>query len=199
MPKDFSRVLIAASLLAALCATAGAQPGGGLKKDTAPGKKDDATSQLKTFTVKNANLAEVQQYLTKHFTPAPSKPGAAAVAGKPTILVAVEPKTKTIFVRGPAPDVDEAGKVIAQLDGMDTKGPLNVIALQNVSVDEAMKVLTALDLARSVSPCPQSRLLILPQGDPTADEVKTVLVRLESAFKPETKVKVEPKPGTAPR
>jgi hypothetical protein len=187
MLRDFARAWIAVGLFAALCGTAGAQPAGL--------KKDDGSAQLKTFVVKNANLTEVQQFLTKYFTPATPTPkaGTTPTPAKPTILVAAEPKSKTLFVRGPAAELEAAGKIIAQLDGSDVKGPLNVIPLQDVSVDEAMKVLSSLDLAKSVSPLPQSRLLILPQDDPTADEVKTVLVRLEAAFKPETKT-----PANAP-
>jgi hypothetical protein len=187
MLKDFARAWIAVGLFAALCGAAGAQPAGP--------KKDEGSAQLKTFVVKNANLTEAQQYLVRYFTPAapPPKPGTAPAAPKPTILVAVEPKTKTLFVRGPAAEVETAGKIIAQLDGSDARGPLNVLVLQYAPVDEAMKVLTSLDLAKSVSPLPQSRLLILPQDDPTADEVKTVLVRLEAAFKPEPKA-----PANAP-
>jgi hypothetical protein len=194
MLKDFSRAFMAVGLLAALGAAASAQP-------TGVPKKDDAAGQLKAYSVRNANPTEVQQILTRYFTPTPTpaKPGVAPAAAKPTILVAVEPKTKTLFVRGPSADVEAAGKIIAQLDSGDSKGPLRVLAVQHVPVEEAMRVLTALDLAKSVVPCPLSHLLILPQDDSSADEVQTVVNRLEAAFKPETKVKLEQKPGTAPK
>jgi hypothetical protein len=202
--KNISRALLAVGLCTALCAVACAQPPGGAKKE-------EGGTQLKTFEVKNANLAEVQQYLTRHFTPAAStptsKPGPgttpapAPAAPAPTIRVTVEPKLKALFVRGPAAEVDKAGQIVAVLDGTTDKGPVHVIALQHVPAEDAMKSLTALNLAKGVTPLPQSRLLVLAQGDPVIEQVKLVIGGLEPLFAPEPKTEVkkpEPKPEPKP-
>jgi hypothetical protein len=193
----------------ALCATATAQPPGTkeqpakttdkkdeVKKDE--GRKDapkpnDAT-QVKAFELKSANAGEVQQFLTRHFTPptaaVSTKPGTPVpppVAGKPSIQLAYDARTKVLFVRGSAADVETAGKMIAQLEGgAGAAGPLTVIHLRNTTADEVMKVLAALELNGKVHACPMSKALVLAPNDPNADQIKTVIERLDAA-KAETK------------
>jgi hypothetical protein len=201
--KVLTRSVVAFVLCAALCAVATSQPPGDkaqpvkdeTKKDT--GAKNGDATQVKAFDLKNANANEVQQFLTKHFTPTAvpvaTKVGTTApapVAGKPSIHLAYDTRTKALFVRGTAADVELAGKMIAQLDagpnGLSGTGhPLTVIYLRNTTADEVMKVLTALEIGGKVHSCPMSKALVLPQSDPNADQIKTVVERLDA--KPETK------------
>jgi hypothetical protein len=134
-------------------------------------KKEEAT-QIKTFEMKDANITDLQQVLARF---APSK------SGKPLLVVA-DPKTKVLFIRGTQADVEVAAKIIAQLEGEGkTPGPLEVIHLQYTPVDDAMRVLTALELNARVFPCPGHKALILAQGEASLDQVKAVVEKLENA------------------
>ena len=162
-----------------------------IKKDDAKKdevKKDDAKkaepSVVKAFEFKTANPAEVQQLVARYTA---AQTGSKGGMGRPAVLIAVDPKTKTLFVRGAATDVETAGKIIAQLDSGATDGPLHVIHLQSAAVDEVMRVLGALDLATSVHPCPGSRSLVIAHGAANVDQIKTVIEKLDGSPKPAPK------------
>ncbi|QJW93583.1 secretin N-terminal domain-containing protein [Frigoriglobus tundricola] len=214
MTKLFTRPVAAIALFAALGTAAAAQPAAVAGKD-APAKKADSKkdepkkdepkkdepkkdepkkaepSVVKAFEFKTANPAEVQQLVTKY---ASAQAGSKGGAGRPAVLIAVDPKTKTLFVRGAAADVETAGKIIAQLDNGATDGPLHVIHLQTVAAEEVMRVLGQLDLAAAVHPCPGSRSLVIAHGATNVDQIKTVIEKLDGPSKPAPKGgKVEPK------
>ena len=143
-----------------------------------PVKKDD--SQVRAFELKSANPSEVQQALQKYFAaPVASKAGATAPAA--TAHVAFDARTKTVFVRGTAAEIEAAGKMIAQLDGG------HIIQLKNASVEDVMKVLTSLDIAGKVQSYPKAQLIIVPQNDSHFDQIKTVVEHLDAGNKTEPK------------
>ncbi len=159
-------------------------------------KKDEPKkvepSVVKAFEFKTINPGEVQQLVTKYVA---AQTGPKGGTVRPPVLIAVDPKTKTLFVRGAAADVETAGKIIAQLDGGAADGPLQVVHLQNATVDEVMRVLGSLDLAAAVHPCPASHSLVIAQGASNTDQIKTVIEKLEGSSKPALKGgKVEPQP-----
>ena len=202
-------------LLAAI-STAAAQPQVGAAKKTAPtavakedsgvvAKKDDATAakkdegQVKTFELKSGNPGEIQQFLAKHFAAVAQAAASQKGPAKAPVLIAYDARSKTLFVRGAAADVETAGKIIAQLEGGAdaANGPLYVIRLKNASVEETVRVLTALNLAARVYPCQASRMLILPKGDPDGEQVKAVVDKLDAGAKEEAApkaTKTEPAP-----
>jgi hypothetical protein len=209
----FLRALLAVGLFALCTATVAQQPAlapqptsgkkddpkkdAGKAVDSKDGKKDagkvegivkkEEATQIKTFEMKDANIADLQQVLSRF---APSKSGKQ-------LLVVADPKTKTLFIRGTPTDVEMAAKIIAQLEGdAKTDGPLHVIHLQYTPVDDAMRVLTALELNTRVFPCQSHKALILAQGEQNMDQVKTVVEKLETANKPNTGKKPEPKTKT---
>jgi hypothetical protein len=180
MSNLHTRLVGGAVLCATLCATAAGQPPTGnatdqpSKKDEA--KKDDAKKDtgtvVKSFELKSANAGEVQQFLVKYF----AAPGGGE---KPGLLAAADGKTRTVFVRGSAADVDTAGKIVAQLDGGSADGPLLVIRLQNASVDEVMRVLTALELASRAHPFQLAGVLVITPGETNVDQIKAVIEKMD--------------------
>ncbi len=183
MTSGFSKGLIGAGLFA-FCAVAFAQQPPPVGSQPILGREREGT-QVKAFDVKTASAPEIQQLLVKLFAP---QPGVGAKAGgKPPVLVALDPKHKTIFVRGTAADVEAAGKVVAQVDAGEAKGPLTIIVLKNVGTQEVLQVLVPLQLSARVHPCPTSKVLVLDPSDPNADQIKAVVDRLEEENKPTPK------------
>ena len=159
--------------------TAGQPPAGGAKDQ--PAKKDEAKKDktkkdngtvVKAFELKSANASEIQQFLVKYLV-------APAGDEKPGPLVAADGKTRTVFVRGPAADVDTAGKIVAQLDGDSADGPLLVIRLQNAAVEEVMRVLNALELGSRVYPLQLSGALAIPRDETNMNQIKAVIEKMD--------------------
>jgi hypothetical protein len=180
MSNLHTRLIGVAALCATLCATAAGQPPTGDAKDQ-PSKKDDAKKDeakrssgtvVKAFELKSTNASEIQQFLVKYF----AAPDGGEKSGP---LVAADGKTRTVFVRGSAADVDTAGKIVAQLDGGSADGPLQVIRLQSAAVDDVVRVLTALELGSRVYPLQLAGALVIPRNETNTDQIKAVIEKMD--------------------
>ncbi len=143
-----------------------------VKKDVAP-PKPDLTVQVKAFDIKVLHPAQVEQALNKQFaTAVASKVGGPAPA---PVAVASDPRTRTVFVRGTAAEIEAAARLIAQIDAGV------VLPLNGATVDEVMRVLTALELAAKVHADAQAKTITVFASDPNAEQIKLVVGRLSGA------------------
>jgi hypothetical protein len=194
----------------ALAAAAQAQPG---RTDSgpavakaaapAPAKKAEDQPEVQAFHLKRADPEEVRQAVTHLWATlagAPAQPGTPPRPGtKPATelpRMAVNARTKTVFIRGTPQAVELAAEVIEVIDGEPGKvSPklknLSVFQLSKCSVDEVMQVLTALELAAQVYPMKKSNTLLAAQG-PHTKGIGEIIDKLESA-----PVKPAPKGGPA--
>jgi hypothetical protein len=178
---------------------------------------------MKTFPLRHVEPAEVQQILTQYlpyFTKGKGhagRPGARPAAGAPgqpygpalmrpqTPHIAVNLRTRTVFVRGTEQEISEVGKVLAVLDAdPDQPAPegseVNVVRLRHAKVGEVLQTLGQLDLGRGVVPLTKSNaLLILPAAQ--EEQVREVVTHLDTdAGAPRTQPAKRPtRPGKGPQ
>ena len=156
--------------------------------------KEEGESGVKVFHLQHADPQEVQQALTQLWrTLAPVQESARANPRKPRggaeddssspgiapPRVAVEPRTRTMFMRGSEKALDLASEVVEALDAEPGKEApklkdLAVFQVRGGTIDEVVQVLTALDLTSHIFVLKKSSTLIVPQG-PYVKDVSEVL------------------------
>jgi type II secretory pathway component GspD/PulD (secretin) len=210
---------------AVLAALGGLAPGGDAQapargvaapaptKAPAPARPADGAAngglRLKCFELAHADPEEVRQTLTQlwgqltaaHSPGRPGVPGFAGVpAGAPGVpaggpRIAVDGRTRTVFVRAPEKDLEAIGDLIAVLDADPGRGPEGkngrVVHLRNTKVNEVLQVLTGLGLQGQVLALPRSNALLLTGPEADGKEVREVIDKLDVERKAETK----PAPG----
>ena len=162
---------------------------------TAPAKAE-GQADVKVVHLKRADPEEVQQAINQLWPAVaaegestqatPMKPTAPApAAGKPAGIapprVAVNSRTRTLFLRGSGKALELASEVIDALDGEPGKESpklKNLVVFQapGGAIDEVLQVLTTLDLNSHVFPMRKSNMLIVAQG-PYARDVNEVLTK----------------------
>jgi type II secretory pathway component GspD/PulD (secretin) len=188
--------LAAAVALAALSARAPAQekaPAKGpaaaaakapLKPGEVPGVNPHALT-VKSFELAHADPEEVRQTLTQmwvHVMAAHgARPGPPGPAQPPRL--AVDARTRTLFVRGNEKELEAVSELVAVLDGDPAKPGegknARVVRLHHAKVGEVLQVLTGLGLAGQVLALPKSNTLILPHNEAEAREVRAVVEKLD--------------------
>jgi hypothetical protein len=154
------------------------------------------TGDLRTFQLTFADPDEVKQIviqmgatLTGRSSPRPT-PGVPALS--PTLRLAVDQRTRTLFVRGTEKELDAVADLVAVLDADPAKPApegknARVIRLRYAKVPEVLQVLTGLNLQGQVVGLPRTNALLLT-GTDSEKEVRAVVEKLD----------VEPKTTTKP-
>jgi hypothetical protein len=190
-----------ATLAAAALAIVGgslalAQPAGSGKTAVpgAPAGKagNGDTGDLRTFQLTYADPEEVRGIVTQMGASLTARPGSKPTPGAVTTLrLAVDPRTKTLFVRGTEKELDAVADLVAILDADPSKPAAEgkstrVIRLRHVQVGEVMQVLTGLNLQNQVIPLTRTKALLLT-GTDTEKEIRAVVEKLD--VEPRTSVK----------
>jgi hypothetical protein len=135
--------------------------------------KADAVG-VQTFDLVRADPEEVRMTITKVIPPRPGNQG---------LRLAVDARTKTLFARGTAKELEAVADIVAILDTPagkplpEGKG-IRVVRLEHVKVNDVVSVLTGLGLQAPVA-LPKLNALILPEGDEAAKDVRTVVEKLD--------------------
>jgi hypothetical protein len=164
-----------------------------------PTKQPEEPLHLKVFALTNADPEEVRQVLNQvcqnmHGVrsgvagPAvtPGFPGAAPPVANHAPRIAVDAKSKTVFVRGTDKQLKVAADVVSLLDAQPGQAPpevkeLKVLHLKQAKADEVMQVLSSLGLNTSVATLKKANaVIVFPGSEAAADEVRQVVERLDS-------------------
>jgi hypothetical protein len=117
----------------------------------------------------------------------------SAVGGSPSSWrLAVDPRTRSIIVRGTERDLETVADVVALLDLPPGKPlpkvkNLHAYRLRHANAEELTQVLQTLDLAVRIVPMPQANLLIMAGSEEAMKEIASVIEELDVERKPAAK------------
>jgi hypothetical protein len=131
--------------------------------------------ETKDFEVSRADLEEVRQTLETVFS-------GRATGQKPRL--AANPRTKTLFARATAKDLETIGDIIAVLDNPPDK-PLpegssgQLFRLQYARANEVASVVTRLGISTLPIVLPKMNALYLAGNDGSAKDIKVVIEKMD--------------------
>jgi hypothetical protein len=200
------RTIVAGLALAIL--SAGLAPGQDrvAVKAPAPAAKagNGGTGDLRTFQLTFADPEEVRQIVTQMGGNMAVRPGSRPPIPmvSPTLRIAVDQRTRTLFVRGTEKELEAVADLVAILDADPAKPApegksARVIRLRYAKVPEVTQVLTGLNLQGHVIALPRTNAMLLT-GTDAEKEVRAVIEKLDvesrTPSKPPVPVK-KPTPG----
>jgi type II secretory pathway component GspD/PulD (secretin) len=158
------------------------------------------TGDLRTFQLTYADAEEVKQIVTQLGANLAARPGSKPPTPpfppvSPTLRLAVDQRTRTLFVRGTEKELDAVADLVGILDSDPAKPApegrnARVIRLRYAKVPEVTQVLTGLNLQGQVIALPRTNALLLI-GTDSEKEVRTVIEKLDVESKATTKPPVK--------
>ncbi len=152
-----------------------------------PTKKQDTNqdTQVKAIKLSNAKPEEVRETLTSIWAQLMASRGIPSSGAGTAAPVAVNERTKTLFVRGTEKQLEIVEDLIKVLDTapgqeLPSANGLNVVRLRHTKVDEVLQVLTGLGLQQQVIPLTKVNALILPQSERQANDVRVVIENVDA-------------------
>jgi hypothetical protein len=145
----------------------------------------DHDTQLKAIKLSNAKPEDVRESLSTIWAPlmlSRGMPVAGVGMGAP---IAVNERTKTLFVRGTEKQLEIVESLVKVLDTpagqeLPSANGFNVVRLRHARVDEVLQVLAGLGLQQHVIPLTKVNALILPQLERLANDVRLVIENVDT-------------------
>jgi hypothetical protein len=168
-------------------------------KAPAPKAGNGDTGDLRTFQLTYADPEEVKQIVTQLGASLAARPGSKPTppfpAASATLRLAVDQRTRTLFVRGTEKELDAVADLVAVLDADPAKPTpegknTRVIRLRYAKVAEVTQVLTGLNLQGQVVALPRTNALLLT-GTDSEKEIRAVIEKLDVESKGTTKPPVK--------
>lgn len=148
----------------------------------------DQELQVKAIKLSNVSPEEVRETLTAIWPALMTSRGIPASGAGAAAQVAVNQRTKTLFVRGTDKQLEMVENLIKILDTAPGKEPpsgngLNIVRLRHAKVEEVLQVLAGLGMQQQVIPLPKMNALILPQSERQANDVHLVIENVDTEGK----------------
>jgi type II secretory pathway component GspD/PulD (secretin) len=165
----------------------------GAKADVKSGKADARQAapaqQIKTFDLTRADPEEVRQILAGNWT---SLMGLRGQAGGSAPRFSVDRRTGTLFVSGTEKELELVQDFVRIMDAGPDETPevngLQVIRLRHAKVAEVTQILAELGLQGRVLPLTRTNTLILAKEGAGAQDVRSVVEKVDVEKKPNGKV-----------